>query len=80
MAADKAVSDLETAIHRGIISLSKTTKDFLQKEIELTRICRLAVLLKESGVHTNTILFNKIAEKCNETGGKYGTARIEQIY
>lgn len=64
MDVNKALSGIEMAIHRGIISLSQTTKDFLHKEIELARICRLAVLLKESGVNSNTVLFHKIAEKC----------------
>ena len=64
MDAGDVVSNLETVIHRSIISLSKTTRDFLQKEIELTRICRLVVLLKKSGINLNTILFKKIIEKC----------------
>lgn len=64
MGADKSISEIEIAVHRGIISLSQTTKDFLSKEIELTRICRLAVLLKESGVNLNAILLKKISEKC----------------
>lgn len=66
MGANKSISEIEIAVHRGIISLSQTTKDFLSKEIELTRICRLAVLLKESGVNINSIIFPKIAEKCIE--------------
>jgi hypothetical protein len=66
MGANKSISEIEIAVHRGIISLSQTTKDFLHKEIELARICRLAVLLKESGVNINSIIFPKIAEKCIE--------------
>jgi len=66
MGVDKAIFDIEIAIQRGIISLSQTIKDFLQKEIELTRICRLAVLLKESGVNLNSIICHKIAERCVE--------------
>jgi hypothetical protein len=64
MGADKVISEMELTIQQGIIALSQTIKDFLQKDIELTRMCRLALLLKESGVNPNTILFKKIAEKC----------------
>ncbi|MCL4418031.1 MAG: terpene cyclase/mutase family protein [Actinobacteria bacterium] len=66
MDADKASSEIETAIHRSAISLTQIIKNFLQKEIELTRICRLAVILKESGVNPNAIFFDKITEKCLE--------------
>lgn len=66
MDVDKTSSEIETIIHRSVISLTQIIKNFLQKEIELTRICRLAVLLKESGVNPNTILFKKIAERCFE--------------
>ncbi len=66
MDVDNDSSEIEIYVHRGIISLSRTIKDFLQKEIELTRICRLALLLKESGVNPNTGLFKKIAGKCIE--------------
>ena len=64
MGADKDAPDIETAIHRSVISLSQIARDFLSKEIELTRICRIAVLLKESGVDSDTIFFHQIAEKC----------------
>ncbi|OGH07766.1 MAG: hypothetical protein A2W22_02720 [Candidatus Levybacteria bacterium RBG_16_35_11] len=64
MDADKVISEIEIAVQHGTITLSQTIKDFLQKDIELTRICRLALLLRESGVNPNTILFKKIAEKC----------------
>lgn len=62
--ADKVISEMELIIQQSIIALSQTSRDFLQKEIELTRICRLALLLKESGVNPNNVLFKKIAEKC----------------
>ena len=64
MAAGKDVPEIETAIHRGVISLSQISRDFLCKGIELTRICRVAVLLKESGINPDTILYHKLAEKC----------------
>ncbi|MBE3086635.1 MAG: terpene cyclase/mutase family protein [Bacteroidetes bacterium] len=60
----KVISEIEIAVKHGTITLSQTIKDFLQKDIELTRICRLALLLRESGVNPNAILFKKIAEKC----------------
>ena len=62
--ADKVISEMELTIQQGIIALSQIIRDFLQKEIELTRICRLALLLKESGVNPNNVLFKKIADKC----------------
>ena len=64
MDVDKAISELEMAIHHAVISLTRIARDFLHKDIELLRICRLGVLLKESGVNPNTVLFRKIAEKC----------------
>jgi len=66
MGADKDVPDIETAIHRSVICLSQITRDFLSKEIELTRICRIAVLLKESGVNSDNILFHKLVKKCTD--------------
>ena len=66
MDADKASPEIDNIIHRSVISLTQIIKNFLQKEIELTRICRVAVLLKESGINPNTILFKIIAEKCLE--------------
>jgi len=66
MAADKDVPDIETAIHRSVISLSQITRDFLRKEIELSRICRIAVLLKKSGVDSDNILFHKLVKKCTD--------------
>lgn len=64
MAADKVGSELELTFHHAILPLLQTINNFLQKEIELTRLCRLAVLLIKSGVNPNTFLFEKIAEKC----------------
>jgi hypothetical protein len=64
MAADKVGSDLELTFHHAIPPLLQTINNFLQKEIELTRLCRVAVLLIKSGANPNTFLFEKIAEKC----------------
>ena len=64
MDASKNIPEIETTIQRSVISLSQIVGDFLTKGIELTRICRIAVLLKESGVNPNTTLYHKLAEKC----------------
>jgi len=64
MGAGKDVPDIETAIQRSIISLNQIARDFFTKGIELTRICRIALLLKESGVNPDTVLYRKLAKKC----------------
>ncbi len=64
MVASKNVPEIETAIQRSVISLSQIVSDFLRKGIELTRVCRLAVLLKESGINPNAVLYRKLAQKC----------------
>lgn len=63
-AASDDVLEIETTIQRSVISLSQIVREFLRKWIELTRICRVAVLLKESGVNPKAILYHKLAEKC----------------
>lgn len=67
MAAGDNAPEIETAIHRGVIALSQIVLNFLEKDIELTRICRLATLLHESGVSAETALFRDLAQKCIET-------------
>lgn len=64
MDASEGVSEIETTIQRSVISLSQIVREFFPKGIELTRICRVAVLLKKSGVNPNTILYHKLAKKC----------------
>ena len=64
MDASKDVPAKETVVQQSVISLSRTVCNFLHKGIELTRICRLAVLLKESGMNPNAILYRELAEKC----------------
>jgi len=64
MGAGKNVPETETVIQRSVISLSQIVRDFLSKKIKLTRICRVAVLLKESGINPDSILYHKLAEKC----------------
>lgn len=64
MGADRNVLEIETTVQRSVISLSQIVSNFLCKGIELSRVCRLAVLLRESGINPNTILYHKLAEKC----------------
>lgn len=64
MDADRNVLEIETTVQHSVISLSQIVSNFLCKGIELTRVCRLAVLLRESGINPNTILYHKLAEKC----------------
>ncbi len=67
MAAGDDAPEIETAIHRGVIALSQIVLNFLEKDIELTRICRLATLLHDSGVSAETALFRDLAQKCIKT-------------
>ena len=64
MGAGEDLPDIETAIHRSVNSLCQIVRDFLNKDIELIRICRIAVLLKESGVKPETSLYHNLAKKC----------------
>lgn len=64
MAADKDIPGIETATHRSVVSLCQILKNFLLKEIELTRICRVAVLLRESGINPNATLYHRLTRKC----------------
>lgn len=63
-AADSNLTNIENSINRSIISLCNIIRDFSYKKIELIRICRLAVLLNESGVNIETTLFKNIAKTC----------------
>lgn len=62
----KVSSEIELIVHHSVVSLIHIIKDFSQKEIELIRICRLAVLLKKSGINPENILYKKIAKRCIE--------------
>ncbi len=64
MGAGEDLPDIETAIYRNISSLCLIVRDFLNKDIELIRICRIAALLKESGVNPETVFYHSLAEKC----------------
>ncbi len=52
------------SLQKGIVALLNVLQEFLHKGIELERLCRVAVLLCESGVSKNNLLFKKIAERC----------------
>jgi len=66
MAADNNITNIEIAIQHSVIALIRVFRDFLNKNIELARICRLAVLLKESGVNPGSDLYKKLALLCIE--------------
>ena len=51
-------------IQRGLIGLFRTLQEYLDKGIELERLCRVAVLLGQSGVNRNNSVFKKIAKRC----------------
>ena len=46
-------------IKRGLIGLFHTLQDYLGKEIELERLCRVAVLLCHCGVDVNNSVFEE---------------------
>ncbi|MCK9220946.1 MAG: terpene cyclase/mutase family protein [Bacteroidales bacterium] len=54
---------MEPSIRRGIDSLSQIVKEFLYKDIELLRICRTAILLRECGVNPFNLVFDELAQK-----------------
>ena len=55
---------MEAAIRNGIDSLSHIVEEFLVKDIELLRVCRTAVLLKQCGVNPFNPVFDDLAQKC----------------
>lgn len=63
---------MEVAIQDGIDSLSHIVEEFLYKDIELLRVCRTAVLLKECGVNPFNPLFYELALKCKSSQRKDG--------
>lgn len=52
------------SIQKGLVALLHILQEYLNKGIELERICRVAVLLCQSGVSTNNSIFKKIARRC----------------
>jgi squalene cyclase len=63
---------MEPAIQHGIDSLSNIIREFLYKDIELLRVCRTAILLKECGVSPYNIVFDELARKCIKNQRKDG--------
>jgi hypothetical protein len=51
-------------IQKGLAALFLILKQYLDKQIELERIVRVAVLLKKSGVNQNNSIFLEIAKRC----------------
>lgn len=64
------------SIQKGVGALLHIIQEFFDKGIELERICRVAVLLCQSGVNKNNSIFQKIAKRCldeqNDDGGWVG--------
>jgi len=60
-------------IQKGLTALFLTLRQYLNKNIELERIVRVAVLLKRCGVNQNNYIFNDITKRClteqKEDGG-----------
>ncbi len=54
----------EMPIQRGLTAILLTLKQYLEKEIELERIIRVAVLLMKIGVNQNNSIFQKIVKRC----------------
>lgn len=54
----------EVPIKRGLAGLIHLIEELLDKEIELERICRVAVLLHKSGVNPNNSIFHKLRVRC----------------
>jgi len=65
MGADnKNAAEIGTTTHRSVVSLCQILRNFLLKDIELTRSGRVAVLLRESGVNPDVLLYRRLARKC----------------
>ena len=54
----------QISIQKGLAALFLILKQYLDKQIELERIVRVAVLLKRSGVNQNNSIFQEIARHC----------------
>jgi len=66
----------QTAIQKGLAALFLVLRQYLEKQIELERIVRVAVLLMRSGVNWNNSIFQKITKRCldeqHDDGGWVG--------
>jgi len=54
----------EIPIQKGLAAILLTLKQYLEKEIELERVVRVALLLIKSGVNQNNSIFQAIAKRC----------------
>lgn len=54
----------QLTIQKGLAALLLVLKQYLEKQIELERIVRVAVLLMKSGVDKNNSVFQEIAKRC----------------
>lgn len=54
----------QIAIQKGLAALFLVLRQYLEKQIELERIVRVAVLLMRSGVNQNNSIFREIAKRC----------------
>jgi hypothetical protein len=54
----------QISIQKGLAALFLILNQYLEKQIELERIVRVAVLLRKSGVNQNNSIFLEIAERC----------------
>ena len=63
MINEKSEIDL-ISIQKGLAALFLVLRQYLEKQIELERIVRVAVLLKISGVNQNNSIFQEIAKRC----------------
>jgi squalene cyclase len=62
--SEKDLTESFLSLQRGVFALISVVKDFLRKEIELERTCRVALLLCRSGVDSNVSIFQYLAKKC----------------
>ncbi len=61
---NKECNKYQKSIQKGLTALFLILKQYLEKEIELERIIRVALLLIKSGVNQNNSIFQKILKRC----------------
>lgn len=68
----------QNSIQLGVTALVLILKQYLEKQIELERIVRVAVLLKKNGVNQNNFIYQKIIKRClNEQKDDGGWIGVE---
>lgn len=55
----------QETVRKGLASLLAVLRQYLDKEIEVERISRVAVLLIKSGANANNFVFQEIAARCS---------------